>query len=173
MTKMLSVVSVAAAMSISGFGVASAQSFQTAPGTYTASGNLVLYQTIDGVDCNDDAVIEVDASGEAYVTSMTFSPGHMYCGTLIRPLSPPPAQKINFVSGGVDEASISMNVNIQAGAGTCTGVLAPLKLYWGSKGPNRIVTDPTATVSGSPTTCYATGYLNISPVAPTSGELRH
>lgn len=172
MTKMLSVVSCAAVLAVSGFGSANAQSFKPAPGVFKAVGNLELFQTIKDVNCNVEAIIEVNASGQAYITSMTFSPGHPLCGTAIRPLSPPPPQLITGSSSGTDEASVNINVNIQAGAGTCSGVLAPMKLYWGSKGPNRIATDPTATVSGSPSTCYATGYLNITPVAPTVGELK-
>lgn len=75
MTKMLSVVSCAAVLAVSGFGVANAQSFQPAPGVFKAVGNLELFQTIEGVNCNVDATIEVNASGQAYITSMTFSPG--------------------------------------------------------------------------------------------------
>lgn len=172
MTKMLSVVSCAAILAVSSFGAANAQSFNPAPGVFKAVGNLELFQTIENVDCNVEAIIEVNASGQAYITSMTFSPGHALCGTAIRPLSPPPPQLITGTPGGAGEGSVNINVNIQAGAGTCTGVLAPMKLYWGTKGPNRIVTDPVATVPGSPSTCYATGYLNITPVAPTTGELK-
>lgn len=91
MTKALSVVSCAAVLAVSSFGVANAQSFQPATGIFKAVGNLELYQTIDGVDCNVDATIEVNAAGQAYITSMTFSPGHPLCGTLIRPSEPPAA----------------------------------------------------------------------------------
>lgn len=97
---------------------------------------------------------------------MTFSPGHFFCGTLIAPISPSPAQPITGSLSGPDQAAIGISVNIQAGAGTCSDILAPMKLYWGGNGPNRIETDRVATVSGSPSTCYATGYLNITPDAP-------
>ncbi|MFS0710799.1 hypothetical protein [Brevundimonas phoenicis] len=177
MTKLFSVMSSVAALAILSASPVLAGNFKTAPGNYTAQGPLLLYQTIDGVVCNVTAKIRVDSNGDAFITSLVFGPGdHPLCGSLIRPLAPPPPD-VPISHGpftpGSDEVDISFPVNIQAGAGTCAGTLgATLTLYWGAKGPNRIGTNPVATVTGTPLPCTVTGDLTITPDAPTTGELR-
>jgi hypothetical protein len=170
MNKMLAVASSIAAITLFGAASASAADFATAPGTYRAEGDLALYQTIPGIACHVEMDIVVDTAGNATGTNVAFSPGHPLCGSVIRPLTT--SWAIHKVSKGTDEGGVSLDVSVQAGAGTCTGDLAPLKLYWGSKGPNRIETDPTAFVAGSPSTCQVTGTLSVTPTGGTSGELR-
>ncbi|MNS62711.1 hypothetical protein D3C72_957810 [compost metagenome] len=170
MKKMLVVASSIAAMSLFGVASASAADFATAPGTYRAQGNLGLYQSIPGVSCFVSMDIVVTAAGVATANNVTFSPGHPLCGSVIRPLTT--SWPIHKVSKGVDEGGISMDVSVQAGGGTCTGNLAPLRLYWGTKGPNRIESDPIAFVAGTPSPCQVTGTLDVTPTGGTVGEFR-
>jgi len=171
MTKVISLISSIAAISLLSAASVSAADFATAPGTYKASGLLELFQTIPDVACQVDMDIVVDAAGNAEARNVVFSPGHPLCGTLIRPLTT--TWPISKISKGVDEGDISLNVNVQAGAGTCVGTLSStLTLYWGTKGPNAIATNPTATVAGSPSVCTVTGVLDITPTGGTVGEFR-
>ena len=170
MKKMLAVASSIAALSLFGAASANAADFATAPGTYHAEGNLELFQSIPDVSCYVSMDIVVDAAGNATGTNVTFSPGHPLCGSVIRPLTT--TWPIHKVSKGVDEGAISMDVSVQAGAGTCIGNLAPLQLYWGAKGPNRVDTNPVAFVAGTPSTCQVTGTLSVTPTGGTVGEFR-
>lgn len=153
---------------------AKADHFLSAPGNYTASGTVQLYQTIPDFFCVINAGIRVDAEGKAFLTSLSFSPGNDFCGSLVRPLAPPPGDvPISHGVPGVDQVDISFPVNIQAGAGVCVGTLSSkFTLYWGTKGPNRIASNPVASVVGATPPCTLTGSLSVTPVAPTTGELR-
>ncbi|GAA0386852.1 hypothetical protein GCM10009093_12100 [Brevundimonas terrae] len=174
MKKLLIAASSVAVMSLFGAASASAGDFLTAPGKYNAVGDLVLYQTIAGVSCRVTSVIEVNSSGDANFTNVAFAPGTTaLCGSLINPITT--TWRIHKISKGVDEGEIRLDVQVQAGSGTCIGSLSPLTLYWGSKGPNRIESTTGSVpglAGGAPTPCYVGGTLSITPVAPTVGEFR-
>ncbi|WEK41366.1 MAG: hypothetical protein P0Y50_07090 [Candidatus Brevundimonas colombiensis] len=169
MNKMLAVASSIAAITLFGAASASAADFATAPGTYRAEGDLVLYQTIPNVSCHVTMDIAVDAAGNAKTTSVVFSPGNTtLCGSLIRPLTT--NWDLVKISSGVNTGQFQFqNVSVQAGAGTCTGTLTPLTLNWG--GANQIAAT-TALVSGSPTVCQVSGVLDVTQISGASGPLR-
>lgn len=171
MKKLLIAASSVAVMSLFGAASASAGDFLTAPGEYNVVGALGLYQTVSDVTCNVKAKIIVSSSGDASFTNVEFGPGvHPYCGSLIRPLTT--TWPIHKISKGVDQGLISADVQVQAGGGTCIGTLSPLTLYWGINAPNRIESTTGAVPVATPSTCYVSGTLYITPVLPTAGEFR-
>jgi len=169
--KLIAAVSSIAAISLFGVASANAQDFASNPGTYRAEGDLSLFQTIPDVVCHVVMDISVNSAGSASTTNVVFSPGatgHALCGSLILPLT----TNWNFVkiSSGVNTGQFQLqNVNVQAGAGTCSGTLTPLTLNWG--GSNQIVAT-TALVPGSPTVCQVSGLLDVTQTSGAAGPFR-
>lgn len=171
MKKLLVAASSVVVMSLFGAASASAGDFLTAPGDYDVVGDLALYQTIPGVSCRVTAGIHVDANGDAAFTNVAFAPGSTpFCGSLIRPLTT--TWPIYKISKGVDEGEIRADVQVQAGSGTCIGSLSPVTLYWGTKGPNRLESTTGTVPVATPSTCYVSGVLYITPRSGTAGEFR-
>lgn len=118
------------------------------PSTSTVTGTINFSQSIT-IDCNFSATATV-VGADVHLTGMTFSPGHGFCGTLVRPNAGP-----WIVPGGASHSSGSVTIN-GVGAttvlgGNCSGNISATVTDDGSGGHDIDIVNQT--VPGTPGPC--------------------
>lgn len=127
-----------------------AQSFSPAPSTTTLSGLLNLQQTVN-LDCQVSVSVSINSSGQATVTSRSFSPGNPACGTVITPFG-------TWTLSPDSPTQVTATVGATSFAGSCVG---PITGVWNNA--TSSVTFTNATVPGTPGPCTVNGTLTASP----------
>ncbi len=128
-----------------------AQSFSPAPSNTNLSGVLTLTQSTT-LDCNVNVSVSIDASGNAAVTSRSFSPGDFLCGTVVNPAG------TWTIEAGPGTNAVTLNVGASSILGSCSGTV---QASWNNS--TGALTFNNVSIPGSPSACNINGTLTSSP----------